>query len=316
MPRATTWFDLRVGITTLVIVVAAAVLVLTFARVGAMHGRMLTLYTVSNEASRVIKGTPVWLGGQQVGTVREVRFRPVVTDTTERLLIEMQVLSRYAPLIRRNSDVQIRPGASLIGEPVVALTVGTTTAPHVRDGDTLRARAQLAEQPGVVDFAAIGDSMIAAGGEMNRVFAQARSVTTGPIAQLRRRTVLQASAVNRAFDRVSERATHSRGTISLITHDTALRAAVARMTARGDSIRTLLAGGRPALGRFRRDSSLVTATRQLRSDVAALRARIAWARDSTGRTDLALRRQLHRVGVEVDSLADAVQHHPLRYLLP
>ena len=65
---------------------------------------------VSNEASGVLQGTEVWLAGQKVGLVQDVRFMPVTNDSTERVLIQMQILSPSMHLIRKNSDVTAPAG--------------------------------------------------------------------------------------------------------------------------------------------------------------------------------------------------------------
>ena len=134
------------------------------------------------------------------------------TDTTERLVIEMQILSHYRDLIRKNSNVQVRPGVSLIGAPVVSITVGTTSASRLADGDTLRALAEIIQRPHAGDIATIGDSVIAIAGGVRQLAAQIHATTQGPIAQVRQRSTAQIAAVERAIRQFSNGGARSHGT--------------------------------------------------------------------------------------------------------
>jgi hypothetical protein len=316
MPRAKSWSELTFGLLAFAGISAAVIGVLLFARIGALHGEKVRLYLVTREAQEVIDGTEVWLGGRQVGVVSDVRFRPVGTDTTERVLIEMEILSKYLGLIRRDADVRLRPGTNLIGEPVVAITIGTTKAPPVHDGDTLRGAEQEERRHRAADLAALEDSVIAVAGTVQRLTGEIRS-TGSNIVQLRRRSEEQARAVGRAMDQFTDRATRSHGTVALTMHDTAFHAEVVRLTAQSDSIRRLLASGRGTLGRFRRDSTvltkLLTDARRVLASVDTLRTRMAPSQILT-RRDSAMSRQLNGVHVQLDSLIGDVKQHPLKYL--
>jgi phospholipid/cholesterol/gamma-HCH transport system substrate-binding protein len=315
MPRAiTTWSDLKIGIAAFFGIAAIAGGVLAFARIGALHGATTTIYMVSNEASGVLQGTEVWLAGKKIGLVQNVRFMPVTNDSTERILIQMQILSRNMHQIRKNSDVQVRPGTSLIAEPVVAITAGTINFPPVREGDTLRALAQLSRQPASVDIASLGDSLIAEAHTIRGLVADVRAITSGPIAQIRRRSEIQATQVNRAINRFSMNSTRSSGTVSLASHDTVLRRGIARVAAQTDSIRLLLANGRRSLGRFRRDSTLLTEARQVLATTEQLRTLLSEPVDPRMRGDSVLARALGRIHVQLDSLIANVRRHPLKYL--
>jgi phospholipid/cholesterol/gamma-HCH transport system substrate-binding protein len=315
MPRATTWSDLKIGLFALLSVLALAAAVLEFARIGALHGATTTLYMVSNEASGVIQGTEVWLAGRRVGLVQEVELRPVTTDTSERVLIRMDILSQYMGAVRKNSNVRIRPGTSLIAEPVVAITAGTRNMPAVQGGDTLRALSQLAKHPATVDIASLGDSIVAVASVLQQLVSVGRATATGPISHLRKQTELQATVVKRAIDQFSARSSPRwRGTASLTSRDTALHAAVARVTAQADSIRLLMTSDRTTVGRFRRDSTLATEARHLLASTDQLRTQVLTSLDPRARGDSAFARQLDRVHRQLDSLITDARRHPLRYI--
>ena len=83
-----------------------------FARVGALHGKKVTLYVVADDATGVLSGTEVWLGGMKEGLVTDVSFRPPSTDTLERVLITTQLLKEALPNVRRDSWLRYAPAAA------------------------------------------------------------------------------------------------------------------------------------------------------------------------------------------------------------
>lgn len=314
MPRATRWSQLTVGLVSFAAVVVAVALVLRYAQVGALHGDTTRLFMVTDRASGVIKGTDVWLGGQKVGEVTSVSLRPPASsDTTERVAIAMDVLSQYLPYIRHDSDIQIGPGSSLIGSPVVYITVGTAKARPVQPGDTLRARAQTEKRSGLADIGSLGDSIDAIAAGMGQVSSEL-DTTVDEVSTLRARSATQLAAVQRALQAFTRRATHSNGTVARTMGDTArLRHEVAHLRALADSIHLAATNGSGTLGRFRRDSTLVLHAHHALGVVDSLRGVVA---RYTGRAagDSALSKALMQMHAQLDSLVSDAKHHPFRYI--
>jgi ABC-type transporter Mla subunit MlaD len=312
MPRVEHWSQLRVGLIVLAAIIAAVAGVLTFARVGALHGKTTRLYLVTDMASGVLNGTEVWLAGKKVGLVRSVELRPPATDTAERIAIAMDVLDPYVRYIRRNSDVRIQPGGRLIGSPVIYIDVGTAAAPGVGVGDTLRARAQIQARSGLADASSLGDSLTGIAATVSTVKTEFDS-TADDLSGLARMSSRQANAVHVALDKFSDRALASHGTIAGLVQDTArLRQEASRVSALADSI-GMAANGSGEIGRFRRDSTLILQARQTLASVAELRRRVA---RYAGRSDegTALAMQLDRAHAQLDSIVQDAKHHPLRYI--
>jgi hypothetical protein len=288
--------------------------VLLFARVGALHGNKTPLYLVTNDAGGVLQGTEVWLGGRRVGIVNDVRFQPASSDTSERILIAMDVLTPYFDQIRRNSNVKIRPGGNLIGAPVVSIIVGTSNSPQVAAGDTLRALAEQfnGREQSTATVTSLGDSVVAVAATIRTLRKEVHETGTD-VDALRARSEKQITAVGRALDRFTHRATQSRGTVALAIHDTTLHFTVARLSAQTDSLRTLLASNRGSLGRFRRDSTLFITVAHVQNTVTTLRARIANG-NPLARADSTLPHQLDQLHLQLDSLIANAKEHPFRYL--
>src|SRR5215468_4754725 len=142
MPQRANWKNLWIGVASASAVLGAALLILIFGRVGIIHGKKITLYVATDVARGVTRGTTVWLDGQPIGSVRGIEFRPPSVPASERLVLKIRVLSRTRDRIRRDSRIQIRAGASILGEPVVYVHSGTARQPAVREGDTLFAPKQ------------------------------------------------------------------------------------------------------------------------------------------------------------------------------
>ncbi|HKP15400.1 MAG TPA: MlaD family protein, partial [Gemmatimonadaceae bacterium] len=143
MARRLAWSNVRGGLIALAAIIGIAAATLKYARVGALRGDRIRLYVVVGAARGILKGSEVWLMGQKIGRVADIRFRsPGESDTLTRVLVEMEVLEKYREAMHRDAVAQIRPGGSLIGAMVVYLTSGTTAFPTIRDGDTVHAKAQ------------------------------------------------------------------------------------------------------------------------------------------------------------------------------
>jgi hypothetical protein len=142
MAHRSRWQDLRIGIHTTLVVLVGALLILVFGRVGVLHGKKFTLFVTTDAARGVIRGTEVWLDGQQVGVVKSVSFRPAGVSPKERLVLALDLLENARAHVRYDSRVQIRGGTSVIGDQIVALSSGTAKARGVFDGDTIRAGEQ------------------------------------------------------------------------------------------------------------------------------------------------------------------------------
>lgn len=318
MPRAQSWKDVKLGAASLAFVVAGAVAILVFARVGALHGATVRYYAATPHARGVLPGTEVWLAGQKIGLVREVGFRPPSTDTSLRVLLALDVLEQYRGAIRRTSPVAIRPGGSLIGSPVVAISVARTGAPAANPGDTLVAdasnefeslRTQLTttlgtEVPVVLDNVRIlGAQLRTARGTLGALGIEGpeRIGTTGASAS-----------------RLLDRATKGSGTVGLALRRHDLTARAQAVLARTAAIRARAASPQSTIGRLRGDSTLLRTVADVRAELAAVQAALAEPRGTAGRAtrDRALELQIARARAELDLLFADLRRNPLRYVNP
>lgn len=314
MPRPRTWRSLIPGLIGLGATVGAAAAVLLFARVGALHGSTVRLYTKTAEARGVIKGTAVWLSGQKVGQVRSIDFLPPATDTSERVLITMDILTDQLQFIRRDAQAQIRAGGTLIGAPVIYLSSTTPASPPVSDGDTLTSLPQ-GDPEGVAsriatasrDFPAIIENVKALREQLGR--------TSGTTGAFLNGDELQLDIVRTRTMGLANRALRGNGTVArALNGDLPTRARLA--LARADSVRTLVSSGAGAVGRFRSDSTLLRTVASVRDDISLARALLDEPRGTAGRVlrDSAMTTELKRVETELGALLADIRKHPIRYI--
>lgn len=319
MPRPIKWRALWPGLALAAALVFAVAWVFVYARVGAVRGATYRLFTATNEARGVLKGTEVWLAGQKVGVVSGIAFRPVSTDTLERLMLELQVLKRHRSLIRRDSYVQIRPGGTLIGQPVVFVSTGTVDASILEPGDTIAALPQGDTESLVSEMARVGRIFptLAANGKAIR---DQLMVVSGIARNEDAAEPMELEVLRTRADRLT-RAAQGDGSIGLMLRGgrggtDALDARMTSIRASADTLSSLLASQRTSLGRFRRDTTLAQQVAGLRADVAELRALASTPVGTVGRARLddAASLELAELERRLDALIDDIKRRPQRYL--
>ena len=317
MARRLAWSNVRGGLIATAVIVGVAVATLKYARVGALRGDRMRLYAAVGAARGVLKGSEVWLLGQKVGKITDIRFRsPSESDTTTRVLIEMEVLESYRDALHRDAEAQIRAGGSVIGATVVYLTPGSSGAPPIREGDTLRARPQSDAENATAQFGAVTRELPMIVNNVKSIRDELQSTRGAAGALLRASTAdrgpLQGTGAQMA--RLRRKLGGRRGSLGGIMNGD-LGARASRVMARADSVRTLVGSSGTSLGRFRKDSTLIAEVRDIREELAEVRASLAESRGTAGRVlhDSAAFSALGEVHREMTLLVADLKKHPLRY---
>lgn len=308
MPRQLRWSELRGGIISAAVVVLIVLATLVFARVGALHGRKVTLYVVAEDATGVISGTEVWLAGKHSGSVKDVAFRTPTNDSSGRIIITTDFLARDLPLVRRDSWAQVQAGGKLLGTPVVYVSAGSARLPGLRDGDTIRSRPK----PRALDIAVQAKEAMPAFRElMTEVSALNTQLSkpTGTVGAYRARGMPALGQAMERMSRIGGKMTGDNGTIGLAMRG-GLAARASRVMAAADSLMAFASSGDGTVGRFRRDSTLMTTARGIFAELDSLRAQSKGfgGSDSSLAVALAKRRAL------TDSLMADMKKNPMRYL--
>ena len=307
------WSDLKVGLAAAAILFALVVSILLFARVGALHGETIKVYVTTPDATGVLKGTEVWVAGKQVGLVTDVRFRPVSSDTVERVLIEADVLKQYLPLIRGDSRADIQPAGTLIGAPVVYIREGSARASALRAGDTVRTRtsSRIAAVGYEIDTLAthLTELANASGNLLDKMSDPLTSV-----GRFRTHGMQQFRALTGVMSSYAERATKGNGSFGLAYRgDVPER--LKRVLAVKDSLAFLMSSGNGSVGRFRRDSTLQGHIASVRAGLDSLRRLVSSTSGVTRlKSDTTLGSEIARARAQVDSLMKEIKKHPRKYI--
>ncbi len=317
MARKVRWRDLSLGLFALAGVVAAAFAILVYGRVGLLHGQKFTLYVLTDAARGVIRGTEVWLDGQKVGVVKGINFRSPDNPPSERLVLVLSVLEDARSRIRGDSRVQVRGGATIIGDRVVYIASGMASLKGVADGDTIRA-AEQADLEGMTSDAALASRELPGIVENVKLLADQLQTAQGTLGALGvERGGPETIQLRIKTSRVMARLTSAHGTFGHAWNEHEdLMGRASRVMARIDSIKVLVASDQHSLGRFRRDSTLAIEIRRARTELADVQRLASSPNGTIGRirSDSIIIRNVHRSLAEVDSLIADVKKHPLRYL--
>ena len=317
MPRSQNWRSLLPGLIALAVIIVGGIAVLSFARVGALHGSTIRVYSSMSEARGVMKGTPVWLEGQPVGQVLRVEFLPPTADTGASVLVVMDLLKRHVKYVRRDAVAQITSGGTLIGAPVVSINNPSSTARVIQEGDTIHSLPQ-GDPEGVASRIALASrdfpAIIA---NVKGLRSQLGSVggTTGALLN---DDALKIDIVRNRGTRLANRALHGNGTVARVMNGGTARA-TARAThalAQADSLRALLSTNQSVVGRFKRDTTLIRTVTSLRNDITLARAMLDGSQGTAGRVlhDSALTRQLTATEKELAVVIADLRAHPMRYV--
>ncbi len=319
MAHQTRWSDLPIGILAGCAIIVAALATLIYARVGSLHGKTFTLYLTTDAARGVASGTEVWLDGQKVGLVKGVAFRPPSVNPKQRVVLSLDVLESARKQIRQDTRAQIRSGATLIGDQVIALSSGTSGVRAVVNGDTIRSEQQTDVQMLTTDASAAAKSLPGILANVRMLASQLHSARSSVGAFATEGGGVQLERVHAKSSRVLGRLTGggtSRGTLGLVRSGV-LQERAGHVMAEVDSIRALLGSNQHSLGRFRRDSTLIGAVDRLRGELADLQQLASSPHGTIGRlqADTAIAANVSRARASMDSLFADIKAHPLRYIV-
>lgn len=300
MPRPLAWRQLLPGIAILATIVLAAAAVLIFARVGSLHGDTYRLFILADEARGVIGGTEVWLAGQKVGAVRDVSFRPVSDDSLGRLVVALDILESYKPVIRGDSHAELRNGGTPIGATIVSISAGSPNLPALEPDDTIPRARQIDPDSVRAALSAAASQipeLLGDAGELVHTIKGAFGPTAGD-------STTRLSVIASRVGRLTRRLDAGGGSLSRIAADTAMAQRMSRISARAEAI--MRASDSTTLGRVVRDSALSLEIAALRGEIATLREQLDDERGTAGRLahDDALLRQLRLLEARLDGSAN------------
>jgi phospholipid/cholesterol/gamma-HCH transport system substrate-binding protein len=248
--------QLRVGA---VVLVTLAILLYGGYRLGQqahLFSRRYELVAFVPNASGLRQGGSVTVAGQLVGTVREVSFLPVDSDTTRNLRLVLDVEEDVADQIRADSKARLRT-QGLLGDKVFDISPGTQRYARLRAGDTIPIAPSL-------DYDQIVQQASGAVGDVVGLTRDLRQVSggiargEGTVGQLVTNRALY-DELTQTLDqtnRLIARMQNPNGTVGRLLDDPQLYRNLVRVTASVDSLTTAVSRSQGTVGKLLTDDSL------------------------------------------------------------
>lgn len=119
--------------------------------------------TVFEDVGGLQDGNNVWLSGVKVGTVKKVSFLP-----NSKIQVSMVIQRSLQPLIKKDALTKISSDG-LIGNKIVVIFGGTSSAQHVNAGDFLIAQKALSTDDMLATLQANNKNLLAITGSFKRI---------------------------------------------------------------------------------------------------------------------------------------------------
>jgi phospholipid/cholesterol/gamma-HCH transport system substrate-binding protein len=286
------WSELRVG---LVIIFAFSVLIW-----AAFQGTGFTVFRKSHplttffgDINGLATGSPVWLGGIEVGHVTGIHF--VEIGGVGQIEVGLAIENNAWSMVSSESKAAVGT-VGLMGDKYVSVTLRTPDQPRASDGDTLatiiagdlttafsgapKLMDGLAETMGHLN--AILERIERGEGYLGRVTSNSRSsdeidslVTSSrqlltDLNKSQKRLVESVEHASTAFDSLTNGVLNGGGTLSKLVWDTTLYANLTSMTHRADNMVARWESSTGTADKLMTDSSLYIEVRELVTDTRTL----------------------------------------------
>ncbi len=294
--RSLAWSELKIGALTVFALVMAAVLVFAVGGSGGFFWQRYPLKVRFANIATVKSGTPVRVGGIEMGEVTEVRFAGAGVEAW------LEVSDQVRPLITDKSTAVI--GAiSLLGEGAIDIThaPGGTPIPewgYVPSGVDPTSISALSDVAGrsLNETAQLLADVRAGRGTMGRLF-------TDDTAYRDLEAVMESAA------RVTEAVQNGRGSIGRLLNDPKVYNELAAATAALNGITARIARGEGSLGTLLNDPALARSATAAAASVDQVAGRLARGEGTVGKllTDEALFARINATAQRLDALTGRLQ---------
>lgn len=105
--------------------------VLTIGNLHSTFQRKMTVSTVFGDVNGLVAGNNIWFSGVKIGTVKKLEF---YGKSQVKVIMNINIESRQ--YIRRDAKVKVGTDG-LIGNKILVIYGGTSSAPEIEEGDTL-----------------------------------------------------------------------------------------------------------------------------------------------------------------------------------
>lgn len=301
-----------IGALDIAALIALALGIFFLERIETFFRRTYTVVAVFPEAPGLRAGSPVWVAGVPIGTIRDIALLPP-GDTVARVALDMELNRSVASQIRQDSRVHFA-SARMIGEKVVELSPGSDHSPVLQDGDTIRVERTIAPEALVASAKKLRLSL-------DTLMLESRGLRRQAAArQPQVRRVLREAALARQ-ELEAVRRSLAGGGLSKLMSIQAPGGPLDRVQRRVAEVQRLVGHSRERAAQFRRETApqqrnLTGSTLRLWADMATLRALLAQPPGTLARVrgDSALQQGLRGTSARLDSLIAESRRNPLRYI--
>lgn len=132
-----TWDQLRVAVVVLIALITLVFSIYKLGKAANLFTTRYTLYTFVPNARGITRGGSVTIAGVVAGTVQDIRFMPVGSDSTRKLQLTLSVDERLQDQVRSDSRASVR-SLGLLGDKVLDISSGSPRYNVLQPNDTVR----------------------------------------------------------------------------------------------------------------------------------------------------------------------------------
>lgn len=272
----------------------------------------LTLYL--DDATGLVEGAPVTLGGYEVGEVESIEFIP--TKGREAIKIRLRILEEYQNRITVNSQAKVS-SIGILGDKFINISVGLPEEPVLNQDDTLHVVKSLSLEnitnelsPGINDLnnilknlSLISDTIAAGKGDMGKLIMEEN------ISDQLKETIEQ---MNVLLTDIKE----EKGTLGKLIYNDSLYSNLSNTSEELSDLLTDIRNGKGTLGKLVNEDSLYNNLNSASSSISFLLEEAS--KDSSVvnglLTDKELYKQLQNSIKSINNLIEDIKANPDKYI--
>lgn len=315
-PSFISWEQLRVGAVILVALVVLGVAVLRLGAAANLFSTRYPLTTFLPNANGLRVGGSVMIAGKLAGTVREIEFMPVDSDTLHNLRLLLELDEGVREQVRGDSRAKLRT-VGLLGDKVIDINPGTPGFDRLSPGDTIPSIPSVDYELVVERAAGAIDELVQLTGDLRRITGGlVRGEGTAGQLLTDRALYDQLTATLQRTNQLVDRLQSPDGTMGRLLGDAALYENMVSATGSLDSLATSLYSGDGTLARLMRDDTLYT---RMVGVVAEADSLLGMLRGGDGTAakllnDQELYDRVNRTVSELSALIEDIRRDPRRYM--
>lgn len=132
------WKDLKVGFMIIGVLVLIAIGIILIGKEVPLLSKKYKIVTYLDDVSGLKVASLVMLAGVEVGLIDSVHFKP----EARKVAVSMKISTKYQPWIRSDSVAYVKTMGAL-GDKYIDITIGSSKAEILQDGDEIKGRSGL-----------------------------------------------------------------------------------------------------------------------------------------------------------------------------